>query len=141
MAQEKEIKKASPKAPLAHGVGRRKNAIARAWLRRGKGDVIVNDKKLNSYFDVKVAQMDAMTPFNLIPAAKRYDVTLNVQGGGVIAQAGAARLAIARALVEIDSSLRSELRKHGLLTVDARVKERKKYGQKAARRKFQFVKR
>lgn len=127
--------------PVAHGVGRRKASIARVWLRRGSGKIQVNGKDYADYFDVEVARLDASSPVRSVPAASHYDVEVNVVGGGSIAQAGAVKLGIARALLETDEQLRASLREHKLLTVDSRVKERKKYGQKAARRKFQFVKR
>ncbi len=133
--------KAKAGAPLAHGVGRRKSTVARAWLRRGKGDIIVNDLDYKKYFDTEVTRLEAATPLRVIPHADKYDAHININGGGKHSQAGAVKLAISRAFVSQDEELRPLLRKHGLLTVDSRVKERKKYGQKAARRKFQFVKR
>lgn len=142
------VKKAAPaarvpahKAPLAHGVGHRKTAIARVWLRRGNGAVVINGKDVNEYFDTDVTVRDAVTPFRVTPLGQHYDVEVNVGGGGIIAQAGAVKLGIARALLQVDENVRPLLRQHGLLTVDSRQKERKKYGQKAARRRFQFVKR
>lgn len=129
-------------APLAHGVGRRKAAVARVWVTRGKGAVAVNGKEVVNYFAVDVARTAAVSPLVLMPAvAKQYNVDVTICGGGVCAQADAMKLGIARALVELHDDARSLLRSHNLLTVDSRVKERKKYGQKAARRKFQFVKR
>ena len=132
---------ASGKAPRSHGVGRRKSAIARVWLRRGNGDLSVNGLNYKEYFETDMNRMDASIPMHLVPSATKYDVEVNVRGGGLCAQAGAVKLGIARALVAIESDLRVLLRKHDLLTVDSRRKERKKYGQKGARRKFQFVKR
>ncbi len=128
-------------APLAHGVGRRKTSVARAWLRRGKGDLIVNDIPFKEYFDTDVTRLDASFPLSVVPHADKYDAYINLYGGGKHAQAGAVKLAVSRAFVAQDETLRPLLRKYGLLTVDDRIKERKKYGQKAARRKFQFVKR
>lgn len=137
-----KIKKETKGAPLSHGVGRRKTAVARVWLRPGSGNIVVNEQAYKEYFDTDVARIDAYKPFAAIEkAASSYDVEVDVRGGGSKAQAGATRLGIARALVEINEGFRSELREHGLLTVDARRKERKKYGQRGARRKFQFVKR
>lgn len=145
MKQQKETKKVERKpaaAPLAHGVGRRKSAVARVWLKRGKGAVKINEKEYKEYFDTDIARMSAILPFKVYPqAATLYDVEANVSGGGLGAQADAVKLGIARALLSTNEELRSLLRQYGLLTVDSRVKERKKYGQKAARRKFQFVKR
>lgn len=143
MVQAKQAKKvkATSKAPIAHGVGRRKSAVARAWLRKGSGKVTVNERDIAQYFDVEKAHQEAMEPFKVVPSASRFDLQVNVKGGGFTAQAGAVRLAISRAILDADKDTHAELRKHGLLTVDSRVKERKKPGQKAARRKFQFVKR
>lgn len=137
----KHASKGAAKQSLAHGVGRRKSSIARVWLRRGTGAIEVNGLSHVEYFDTDIMRADAARPFAVVPMASRYDVYANVQGGGLVAQAGAVRLGIARALVELDENVRSVLRQNGLLTCDSRVKERKKYGQKAARRKFQFVKR
>jgi small subunit ribosomal protein S9 len=132
---------AAGKKPLAHGVGRRKSSIARIWLRKGSGSLTVNGKDYSKYFDTDVTRMDASSPLRVTPAALKYDFDVNVYGGGVCSQAGAVKLGMARALVAFEEGLRSILRQHGLVTVDARRKERKKYGQKGARRKFQFVKR
>lgn len=128
-------------APLSHGVGRRKSAVARVWLRKGSGKVIVNGQNHSTYFDTDLTRLEALKPLLMIPNVAHYDAFANVDGGGLHAQAGATKLGIARALVAFDEALRVPLRAHGFLTVDARVKERKKYGQRAARAKFQFVKR
>lgn len=128
-------------APLAHGVGRRKSSIARVWLRAGKGAIVINGKDFKDYFKTEVSRLKASAPFRVIPVETQFDIDANVVGGGMYSQADAVKLGIARALVTIDEKLRPTLRQHDLLTVDSRVKERKKYGQKAARRKFQFVKR
>jgi small subunit ribosomal protein S9 len=128
-------------APLAHGVGRRKSSVARAWLRRGKGSILVNNRDYKEYFETDTARIAAETPFKVIPQAELYDVHINVQGGGTHSQAGASSLAISRAFLKQNEELRAVLRSNGLLTVDSRVKERKKAGQKGARAKFQFVKR
>lgn len=127
--------------PLGHGVGRRKSSVARAWLRRGTGKFTVNGKEYSLYFDTETTRLEANKPFELLPAAKNYNVDVNVYGGGVHSQAGAVKLGISRALLAADENFRIALRKHGLLTVDDRLKERKKYGQPSARAKFQFVKR
>ncbi len=130
------------KAPLAHGVGRRKSAVARVWLRRGAGKVLVNGKEYSTYFDTDIMRAAVITPFNVVPkAATYYDADVNVQGGGLCAQADAVKLGLSRALFAANEELKPLLRQNGLLTVDARVKERKKYGRRAARRRFQFVKR
>lgn len=129
------------KAPLAHGVGRRKAAVARVWLTKGKGGLTVNGKDVADYFDTSLTQATAKTVFAIYPAAGQYDVKVNVTGGGLCAQADALKLGMARAVVTLNEDAREVLRSYKLLTVDSRVKERKKPGQKAARRKFQFVKR
>lgn len=134
-------KKATAGAPLSHGVGRRKSSVARVWLRKGSGQVIVNGKASDTYFTTVFTRADAVTAFRVIPQATQYDAQVNVVGGGVNSQAGAVRLGIARALVANDEELRRALRAQDLLTVDSRQVERKKYGQRGARRKFQFVKR
>ena len=143
MAQKETTKKAPSKgtAPLAHGVGRRKAAVARVWLRRGKGDLTINKRDYQRYFDTEIAQKRAKVPFEVYPDTSKYDISANVVGGGLQAQADAVKLGIARALLEINPDLRPLLRQHGLLTVDSRVKERKKYGQRCARAKLQFTKR
>lgn len=128
-------------ASLAHGVGRRKSAIARVWLKRGTGAMIVNGKEYQQYFDTEFSRKNAAAAFAACPQASTYDVAVNVMGGGIPAQADAVKLGMARALVVLNEELRPALRAAGLLTVDARLKERKKYGRKAARRGFQFVKR
>ncbi len=128
-------------APLAHGVGRRKSSVARVWLRSGKGALVINGKDFKDYFSTEVARLKATEPFRVVPIEQQFDIEANVAGGGVYSQADAVKLGIARALLKTDEGLKPVLRQHDLLTVDSRVKERKKYGQKAARRKFQFVKR
>jgi len=127
-------------APLAHGVGRRKSSVARVYIRRGTGKILVNDQEYATYFTTDIARLDATKTFKALKTSA-YDVSADVRGGGINGQAGALRLGIARAMVSLDENLRSLLRSFDLLTVDSRIKERKKFGQKAARRKFQFVKR
>ena len=124
-----------------HGVGRRKSSVARVWLKKGNGSILVNGKDFNTYFPTKVAQNKVVLPFRAANMEKDFDVNVNVFGGGTYGQADAIKLGISRALLEFDDNLRGTLKKYGLLTVDARLKERKKYGQRGARRKFQFVKR
>jgi small subunit ribosomal protein S9 len=141
MAQARIKVAGNSKVPVAHGVGRRKSAVARVWLRRGSGLIEVNDQPVAEYFDTEIDAKNAQMPFRVVPISSHYDVQVNVQGGGKTAQADAVKLAIARGFVSMDESVRPLLRKHDLLTVDDRVKERKKYGRKAARRRFQFVKR
>ncbi|MDR3646084.1 MAG: 30S ribosomal protein S9 [Candidatus Babeliales bacterium] len=134
-------KTTSSSVPASHGVGRRKSSVARVWLRKGTGKMIINGRNFSEYFDTDIARAEATTPFKVSQEAMKFDVEVNVGGGGKQSQAGAIKLGFARALVSIFESLRPVLRDFDLLTVDSRVKERKKYGQKAARRKFQFVKR
>ena len=144
VAPKKAVRKpkAPNVAPIAHAVGRRKKAVARAWLRPGgSGQVRVNGISSDIYFDTSIMRLQVATPFTVCPVGTNYDIQINVNGGGKRGQAGAVQLAIARAFLDQDETLRPVLRQAGLLTVDSRVKERKKYGQKAARRKFQFVKR
>lgn len=131
----------SQAAPLAHGVGRRKRAVARVWMRKGSGNLMVNGKPYTEYFTVAMSQMEASKPFKAAPKSAEFDFDVNVSGGGFHSQADAVKLGVSRALLSSDEELRSTLRENGLLTVDDRVKERKKYGQRGARRKFQFVKR
>jgi len=126
---------------LAHGVGRRKTAVARVWLKLGSGKLMVNGAAYNQYFTTEAARLSVTTPFHVIGKAQHYDILANVVGGGYSAQADAVRLGFVRALLQLNEGWRAELRKAGLLTVDSRQKERKKYGQRGARRKFQFVKR
>ena len=126
---------------IHHGVGRRKSAVARVWLRRGKGAVEVNGKDYQEYFDTDTARTSVVKPLKTTGLERKFDILINVSGGGMIGQAEAACLGIARAILASDESVRKVLRDADLLTVDSRIKERKKYGQKAARRKFQFVKR
>ncbi len=126
---------------MIHGVGRRKCAVARVWLKKGNGKILVNGRDYQNYFDTDVTRGMAVAPLRLLNKEKEFDVKVNVYGGGIVGQASAVRLAISRALLASDEKLKQLLRKHGLLTVDSRVKERKKYGQRGARAKFQFVKR
>jgi small subunit ribosomal protein S9 len=124
-----------------HGVGRRKSAVARVWLKPGKGDLLVNGESFESYFPTDASRSAAAFPFKAFAVAKQFDAHVNVVGGGVTGQSDATKLGICRALLAYDETLRVQLREQDMLTVDSRVKERKKYGQRGARRKFQFVKR
>lgn len=132
---------AASRAPLAHAVGRRKSAVARGFLRHGTGTIKVNDQDYAAYFDTASARLRAYEPFRLCPTSGSFDVTVSVRGSGKEAQAGAVQLCIVRAFVEFDATLKPVFKKESMLTVDSRIKERKKPGQKAARKKFQFVKR
>ena len=122
-------------------VGRRKTSTARVVLKSGNGAILVNKKPVNDYFKVDTLIHDVMKPIEAISAAGKYDVAATVAGGGPTGQAGAVMLGIARALVEMNEENRSILRNAGLLTRDPRMVERKKYGQKKARKRFQFSKR
>ena len=122
-------------------IGRRKTSTARVVLKSGSGAILVNKKSLDNYFKVDTLIHDVMKPMEVISAAGKYDVAATVQGGGPTGQSGAVMLGIARALVEMNEENRSPLRNAGLLTRDPRMVERKKYGQKKARKRFQFSKR
>jgi len=127
--------------PFSHAVGRRKKAIAQVWLRKGEGEILVNGRNLQEYFPVITSFQDSQSSFLSVPATEKMLADVRVVGGGYTAQASAVKLGIARALLKLDETLKPELRKNGFLTVDSRTKERKKYGQKGARKKFQFTKR
>jgi len=122
-------------------VGRRKNAIARVRLIDGSGKITVNKREFENYFPLEIQRDEIMKPFKVTDTMGRYDVMIRVNGGGPVGQAGAVRLGIARSLVTIDEDARTTLRGAGLLTRDPRMVERKKYGQKKARKRFQFSKR
>lgn len=124
-----------------YATGKRKYAIARAWIAPGVGEIVVNGKPMDEYFTLLPHRAQVRSAFELSSTTGQYDVVASVNGGGVSGQAGALRHAIAKALVETNADLRAPLKKHGLLTRDARVKERKKYGQKGARSRFQYSKR
>jgi small subunit ribosomal protein S9 len=123
------------------GTGRRKTAVARVRLASGSGKVTVNGRALENYFVVDTQRMHLLQPLVSTDTLNKYDVSVNVSGGGPNGQAGAVRHGIARALVEADANLRPTLKSQGLLTRDPRMKERKKYGQPGARKRFQFSKR
>jgi small subunit ribosomal protein S9 len=123
------------------GTGRRKTATARIFLRAGKGQITVNHRPFENYFVSESARAYVRQPLLAAEMADRFDILILADGGGVSGQAGAARMGIARALIEFNTELRGKLKSLGLLTRDARAKERKKYGQKGARKRFQFSKR
>ena len=127
--------------PQIHGTGRRKKAVARVFLKKGTGSIKVNGKSFSEYFVTDVTRAAIVKPLNAVQCLKDYDFTITVAGGGLPGQAGAVALGISRALLAADEARRAALRANGLLTVDSRIKERKKYGRKGARRGFQFVKR
>lgn len=122
-------------------VGRRKNAIARVYLRSGSGKVVINDQEIEKYFPLKEHRDNLLLPFIATDTVGKYDVFANTNGGGVSGQSDAIRLGIARALEGINPEFRSALKSEGLLKRDPRMVERKKYGQKKARKRFQFSKR
>lgn len=124
-----------------YGTGRRKSAIARVFLRPGTGEWKVNDKGFDEYFVTEQQRVSAKRTLVVADLASSFDVVVSVKSGGVSAQADAVKMGIARALIEFNPELRKTLKAEGLLTRDARVKERKKYGQKGARKRFQFSKR
>ena len=126
---------------VIHKIGRRKTAVARIYLAPGKGSITVNKKDVNDYFPSATLQYKVNQPFALTNNEGNFDVKVNVFGGGITGQAEAIRLALSRALCELDEENRGILKPEGLLTRDPRMVERKKFGQKKARKKFQFSKR
>ncbi|MBW7870040.1 MAG: 30S ribosomal protein S9 [Flavobacteriia bacterium] len=126
---------------IIHKIGRRKTSVARVYLQEGKGEIYINGRELKDYFTTGVLQYKVEQPFALTGNTGKYNVDIKVFGGGTTGQAEAIRLAISRALCEIDNEFRAQLKPEGLLTRDSRMVERKKFGQKKARKKFQFSKR
>ena len=124
-----------------HGTGRRKKSIARVYLTPGKGNIVVNQRNIDEYFGLETLKVIVRQPLVATETADKFDVLVNVKGGGYTGQAGAIRHGIARALLTVDADYRPTLKKAGYLTRDPRMKERKKYGLKAARRAPQFSKR
>ena len=124
-----------------YATGRRKTSTARVFLRPGNGAVTINRRPFETFFPTEALRTQIKTPLVLTETADKFDILATVAGGGVSGQAGAVRLGIARALVEYNLELRKRLKKDGLLTRDARIKERKKYGMAGARKRFQFSKR
>jgi small subunit ribosomal protein S9 len=124
-----------------YGTGRRKTSTARVYLRPGTGEVRVNRKTFEQYFPNQALRMIIRQPLNLTDTGSKFDIVVNVAGGGPAGQAGAVRHGITRALLEYNNDLRRTLKQAGLITRDPRIKERKKYGQKGARKRFQFSKR
>ena len=124
-----------------YATGRRKNSIARVWMMPGSGKITINDRPLDQYFGRDVLKMIIRQPFEVTGMLDKFDVLVSVLGGGNSGQAGAIRHGISKALLAADAESRGKLRKEGLLTRDPRAKERKKYGQKGARARFQFSKR
>jgi small subunit ribosomal protein S9 len=126
---------------IINTLGRRKTSVARVYLKSGKGKVTINNRELKDYFPMATTQAKIYQPFNLTETQGKYDVTVNVDGGGINGQAEAIRLGISRALVKVDEAMKPSLKAEGLMTRDPRMVERKKPGQKKARKKFQFSKR
>ena len=129
------------KAERFYGTGRRKKSIARVYLTPGKGDVVINKRNMDDYFGMETLKVIVRQPFAATGTNEKFDVLVNVRGGGYTGQAGAIRHGIARALLQVDADYRPILKKEGFLTRDPRMKEQKKYGLKAARRAPQFSKR
>lgn len=129
------------KSTVYYATGKRKNAIARTWLTPGKGEIIVNERPIDDYFTIETSKIILKQPLVLTENLESFDIKVKVKGGGVSGQAGAVRHGITKALILSDPDLRSILKKAGFVKRDPRVKERKKYGQKGARARFQFSKR
>jgi small subunit ribosomal protein S9 len=126
---------------VVNALGRRKCAVARIYVKEGKGKIVVNDRELANYFPLEQLQYIVLQPLNIAEVADKYDITVNLQGGGIKGQAEALRLAIARALVKINPESKGTMKTNKMLTRDSRMVERKKPGQPGARRRFQFSKR
>ncbi len=124
-----------------NATGRRKASIARIYLKEGKGNITINKRSFDEYFTVSEYKYQILRPFSIVEAEGKYDINVNLKGGGIKGQAEALRLAISRALIKINAEDKSALKKEGFLTRDSRVVERKKPGQPKARKKFQFSKR
>ena len=126
---------------LYHAVGRRKSAVARIWAKPGRGQITINKKALDDYITRETDKLRIRQPLELTDSLEKYDFTINVRGGGISGQAGAIRHGLSRVLISINPEFRLALKKADLLTRDSRVKERKKYGQKGARARYQYSKR
>ncbi len=124
-----------------YGTGKRKRAVARVRMRPGQGEIKVNKREIDNYFPSAVLRTVVRSPLLITETADRFTILVNVNGGGTAGQAGAVRHGISRALLQYNSELRQKLKEAGFLTRDSRIKERKKYGQKGARKRFQFSKR
>ena len=127
--------------PYFYGTGRRKSSVARVRVYNGTGKIVINDREIDDYFGLETLKLIGRQPLSLTGTTDKFDIICRVAGGGVTGQAGAIRHGISRALLQYDAELRAELKKAGLLTRDPRMKERKKYGLKGARRAPQFSKR
>ncbi len=124
-----------------YATGKRKTAIARVWLAPGEGKFLVNERALKEYFGRETSELIVLQPFDLTGTRNQFDVTVNVRGGGILGQTEAIRHGISKALLQYNQEFKDALKKAGLLTRDSRVKERKKYGRRGARRRPQFSKR
>ena len=129
------------KEKIYYATGKRKTAIARTWLKSGSGQIIVNDRPVEEYFPTETMQAKLVEPFKITNTMDAFNVKVNVSGGGISGQVGAVRHGITKALISADPELRMPLKKAGFVKRDPRVRERKKYGQKGARARFQFSKR
>ena len=129
------------KENVYYATGKRKSAIARTWLTPGNGEISINSRPLEAYFPIETLRTELLEPFKLTNTTGSFDVKVSVKGGGIAGQAGAVRHGITKALILMDPDLRIPLKKAGFVKRDPRVKERKKYGQKGARARFQFSKR
>jgi small subunit ribosomal protein S9 len=124
-----------------YATGKRKEALARTWLRPGTGQITINGRSIDRYFSRETAKMVVLQPLELTDTVGKFDILVNVTGGGLTGQAGAIKQGITKALLVYDAQLRAVLKKAGFITRDSRVKERKKYGQKGARARYQYSKR
>jgi len=124
-----------------YATGKKKTSVARVWIKPGNGNIVVNKRSIDDYFGRETSKMVIRQPLELTNNVGKYDIFVNVSGGGASGQAGAIKHGITKALLEVDLALRGVLKKAGFITRDSRIKERKKYGKRAARRSFQFSKR
>ena len=124
-----------------YATGKRKAAIARVWMKLGEGNIVINKSPIDDYLVTEIAKMIVIQPLELTNTAGKYDITVNVKGGGISGQVGAIKHGISQALLKISPEFREPLKKAGFITRDSRVKERKKYGQRSARARFQYSKR
>jgi small subunit ribosomal protein S9 len=124
-----------------YATGKRKAAIARVWMKLGEGNIVINKSPIDDYLTTDIAKMIVAQPLELTNTVGRYDITVNVKGGGISGQVGAIKHGISQALLKISPEFREPLKKAGFITRDSRIKERKKYGQRSARARFQYSKR
>jgi len=124
-----------------YATGKRKTAIARVWMKLGEGNIVINKSPIDDYLTTDIAKMIVAQPLELTNTVGRYDITVNVKGGGISGQVGAIKHGISQALLKISPEFREPLKKAGFITRDSRIKERKKYGQRSARARFQYSKR